>query len=106
MASYMFGHFDGLADGELPTDDEVFVSGITGLGSQLRSLRDRRGRWETGEDMWILGETTFDVLWKFGLDVQPQPDGTAHIDGPYTLDTMSNGVTPVELFVLALRGRS
>ena len=112
MASYLFGHLDGLADGELPdvaaelpTDDEVFVSGIIALVSQLRSLWDRRDRWDTDEDMWVLGETAFDVLREFGLDVQPLPDGLAHIDVPFTHDTMPEGVTPAELFPLALRGR-
>jgi hypothetical protein len=106
------GHLDGLADGELPdvaaelpTDDAAFVSGITRLVTQLRDLWDRRDRWETDEDMWILGETAFDVLRECGLDVQPLPDGTAHIDVPFTPDTMPEGVTSAELFAMALRRR-
>jgi hypothetical protein len=106
MASYLFGHLDGLADGELPTEDEAFVSGIVTLISQLRSLWDRRDRWDAEEDMWILGETAFDMLRECGLDVQPLPDGTAHINVPYTPDTMPDGVSPAELFALALRRRS
>lgn len=90
---------------ELPTEDEVYVSGIVALVSQLRSLWDRRDCWETDGDMWILGETAFDVLRECGLDVQPLPDGAARIDVSYTLDTMPNGVTSAELFALAVQGR-
>ncbi|MBM6595416.1 hypothetical protein [Microvirga pudoricolor] len=113
MASYLFGHLDGLAEGELPdvaaelpTDDEVFVRGITRLVTQLRGLWDRRDRWEIHEDMWILGETAFDVVRECGVGVRPREDGGAHIDVPYTHDTLAGGPNLAELFAMALRGRS
>lgn len=57
-----------------------------------------------GEIVGELGRS-IDVLRECGRDVQPLPDGTAHIDVPYMPDTMPDGVSPADLFALALRGR-
>lgn len=110
-ASYLFGHLDGRAENALPdpraefsSDDEAMTECIATLVGQLRSLWDRREKWEHLEDMFVLGETAFDVLRQHGVDVQPHENGQAYIDVPYTLDTLPPGLSAYEFMHLQLRG--
>lgn len=111
MASYLFGHLDGIAEGdlldiasELTVADTDIANAIVELVSQMRILWTRRGEWESYEELMALGQTGFELIRVCGVHATPQPDGTAYINVPYTADTMPSGATPADFFRM-LTGR-
>jgi hypothetical protein len=94
MASYLFGHLDGVAEEETDIDSELvgvdpaFVVAIRNLVSQMRLLWHRRGEWKSHDDMLVLGRTAFDLLRVCGVHATPQPDGRAYINVPFIADTI------------------
>lgn len=89
MASYLFGHLDGLEEineeairAELSTESMILSRAIVQLVLQLRKLWASREHWSSPEDMLILGDTAFDLIRDFGVDVQHCPDGAAYINVP------------------------
>ncbi|RWO23175.1 MAG: hypothetical protein EOS10_34245 [Mesorhizobium sp.] len=93
IASYLFGHLDGTSDeecdvaAELQAADPIFVAAIGELVSQMRLLWNRRGAWETHDDMLVLGRTAFALIRVCGVHAIAQPDGRAYISVPFTADT-------------------
>lgn len=111
MASYLFGHLDGMAEEELPEvalevpkEDAVFVSAITTLVSHLRSLWENRGSWASHDDMLVLGQTAFELLRECGVHARPEPDGRAYINVPFTPDTLP-GASAADLLAALWQGR-
>lgn len=51
-------------------------------------LWNRRGAWETHDDMLVLGRTAFALIGVCGVHAIAQPDGRAYITLPFTADTM------------------
>ncbi|WKL23433.1 hypothetical protein QYR00_23155 (plasmid) [Agrobacterium tumefaciens] len=99
IASYLFGHLDGMNESdnlcevapELPTEDQAFVRAIGRLVEQLRGLWDTRGDWPSYDALIDVGAVGFRLFEEFGVHAQPQPDGQAYINVPFTVDTMPAG---------------
>ncbi|MBY3617616.1 hypothetical protein HJA81_30940 [Rhizobium bangladeshense] len=105
MASYRFGHLDGIAEGELVDialeltgADPAISAAIVELVSQMRILWARRGNWESYEELMALGETAVKLIQVCGVHATPQPNGTAYINVPYTADTMPAGAKSADLY--------
>ncbi|WP_259664070.1 MULTISPECIES: hypothetical protein [Rhizobium] len=105
MASYLFGHLDGIAEGELVDialeltgADPAISAAIVELVSQMRILWARRGNWESYEELMALGETAVKLIQVCGVHATPQPNGTAYINVPYTADTMPAGAKSADLY--------
>lgn len=96
IASYLFGHLDGTNESdnlcevapELPTEDQAFVRAIGRLVEQLRGLWDTRGDWPSYDALIGVGAVGFRLFEEFCVHAQPQPDGQAYINVPFTVDTM------------------
>jgi hypothetical protein len=104
MASYLFGHLDGIAEGELPDiaseltgADTAIATAIAELVSQMRTLWDRRGEWESYDELMAIGQTGFKLIRACGVHASSQPNGTAYINVPYTADTMPTVAIPGDL---------
>ena len=105
IASYLFGHLDGMNDtgtfcevaAELPTEDRAFVTAIGRLVDQLRMLWGTRGKWESYNALVDVGAVGFRLFEEFGVHARPQPDGQAYINVPFTADTIPAGPAQVDL---------
>ncbi|NTH16655.1 hypothetical protein G6L99_31575 [Agrobacterium rhizogenes] len=89
MASYLFGHLDGIAEVQLPDiasqledADPAIATAIAELVSQMRVLWDRRGQWESYDELMAMGRTGFKLISACGVHATPQPNGTAYINVP------------------------
>lgn len=112
MASYLFGHLDGIAEEELPDiaaelvgADAAIAAAITELVPQMRSLWDRRGEWESYDGLIALGQTAFSLIDACGVHVTPQANGSAYINVPFTADTTPAGAAQADLYRLMMGGR-
>lgn len=96
-ASYLLGHVDGMDR----TVEEVVPKTISTieshayfklffakLHSELRTLHGAYGQWQGLEVFEPLKQLAYDLLKIGGIDIQPRPDGTAHVAIPYTPETM------------------
>ncbi|MDL2410820.1 hypothetical protein PY650_35830 [Rhizobium calliandrae] len=90
IASYLFGHLDGMNDTGtlcevvpvLPTEDRAFVTAIGQLVDQLCTLWDTREEWESYNALVDVGAIGFRLFEAFGVHARPQPDGQAYINVP------------------------
>jgi hypothetical protein len=111
MASYLFGHLDGIADEKLPDiafelegADSMIATAAIELVAQMRVLWDRRGEWESYDELMVLGRTGFKLISGCGVHATPQANGTAYINVPFTADTMPVGATQADLYRMIMGG--
>ncbi len=112
IASYLFGHLDGMNDSgtlcevasELSTEDHAFVTAIGRLVEQLRGLWDTRGDWPSYDALIDVGAVGFRLFEEFGVHAQPQPDGQAYINVPFTVDTMPAGSAQADMLRALMGG--
>nr|WP_313533820.1 hypothetical protein [Brucella anthropi] len=112
IASYLFGHLDGMSEtetlcniaSEIPTKDQAFVAAISRMVEQLRRLWDTRGEWESYDELIDVGAVGFGLFDQFGVHATPQPDGQAYINVPYTADTLPSGSTQADLLRALMGG--
>lgn len=112
LASYLFGHLDGINETgtlcevapEVPTEDQAFVRAIGRLVEQLRGLWDTRGEWPSYDALIDVGAVGFRLLEEFGVHARPQPDGQAYINVPFTADTMPAGSAQADILRTLMDG--
>ncbi|APO77089.1 hypothetical protein AM571_PA00204 (plasmid) [Rhizobium etli 8C-3] len=70
----------------------------------MRVLWDRRGEWESYDELMALGRMGFALIRACGVHATPQANGTAYINVPYTADTMPAGATQANLYRMLIGG--
>ena len=65
---------------------------------RLRGLWDTRGDWPSYDALIDVGVAGFRLFEEFGVHAQPQPDGQAYINVPFTVETMPAGSTQEYMF--------
>ena len=96
-ASYLLGHIDGIEKAVEELSPQVtrtiemhayFMPFFAKLHAELRAMHDFYGHWQGLEVFEPLKQLACDLLKIGGIEIQPRPDGTAHVAIPYTPETM------------------
>lgn len=98
-ASYLLGHIDGwdqtvqkAAPKAITTMERhaYFKPFFTKLHEELRALQASYGGWQSLDAFEPLKRLAYGLLKLGGIDIQTQPDGSAHVAIPFTAETMPN----------------
>ncbi|MEJ1117074.1 hypothetical protein V9K92_01105 [Phyllobacterium sp. CCNWLW109] len=89
---------------ELKSADKTIATAIIELVSQMRVLWERRGEWESYNDLMELGRTGSALIRVCGVHAMTQANGTAYINMPPTADTMPADATQSDLYRILMRG--